>query len=256
MGAFILADFVFTPASESVDVSSGVPAAVSPMLDWNTLVAEPLQRFVVGVLSYLPDLLTAFCILLTGWVIGRVLQFIVSLFLSRINFDKFAAKVGIAQILDEGGDKVVPHRWFGALVFWVTILVSVIMSLDQLRLRPASVELDHFLRFFFAVLTGLVITAFGMVLSFICARVVRAIALNIKARQPDLYASLAQGIVLVFTLSAALMQIGLPSQIIIGGVALVAVTLCVTFVISFGMGGVGWAGKVLEKTLKEQKKAE
>jgi hypothetical protein len=34
-------------------------------------------------------------------------------------------------------------------------------------------------------------------------------------------------------------------------VAIAFVTLCITFVLAFGMGGVGWAAKVLDKTLKD-----
>jgi hypothetical protein len=256
MGVFMLADFVLSPTPEVLSVPSASPAMVAQDLDWDALVVEPLQRFFLGVLSYLPDILTALCILLTGWIIGRILQFVVTTFLRQINFDKFAAKIGVAKVLEEGGEKVVPHRWFGALTFWVVIFISFIISLDQLRMRPASAELDHFLRFVFTVLTGLVITVFGMILSFVCARVVRACALNINARQPDLYASLAQGIVLAFTLLAALMQIGLSSVVILVGVGAITVTLCITFIIAFGFGGVTWAGKVLDKTLKENKKSE
>jgi len=124
------------------------------------------------------------------------------------------------------------------------------MALDQLRLNMASSQLDHFLFFFVTVFTALLTFVFGMFLSFIFSRLVKTFGDNLKMPQVELWANMTRWTIMGFTLIICLGQIGMPPQILLMAVAIAFVTLCITFVLAFGMGGVGWAGKVLDKTLK------
>lgn len=252
MPVMLLLEFFSPTMSQSTGYSSD-SMSTAQMPTVNQLVVEPLTTFFLAIMSYVPYVLTAVCILASGWVVGRVLQLVVSSFLGSIGFDKFASKAGIEKLLNEGGGKIVPHRWFGQLTFWVAIFVSIISCLDQLRLRLASTELATFLHFVLTVSTGLVIFLIGIFLSIIFSKIVRSVAASMNVTRPDLYAVLAKWSVLAFTFLFCLMQIGMTSQIVLVAVGLVAATFCATFVMAFGVGGAGWAAKVLEKTLKEQK---
>ncbi|MDD5019644.1 MAG: hypothetical protein PHH75_04825 [Candidatus Omnitrophica bacterium] len=218
---------------------------------WNgqKLVVEPLMKFLTDVAAFIPDVLLAVCILITGWVVGRILQLIVAGFLRVIGFDAFARKTGMTELWG-GSEKVVAHRWFGLLTFWVVMFSSFVLSLDQLRLRIASSELDRLFRFAFMTITILVIFALGMFLSIICSKLIRAFAQQIKAEKPDTYAALAKGIILVFTILACLLQIGVPEGIIFGAIGIAFATLCLSFILAFGLGGRVWAGRMLEKLLR------
>jgi hypothetical protein len=223
------------------------------VLSWSQLVVEPLNKFFMDMACYIPDLLIAICILLTGWVVGRILQLIVSFFLRSVGFDGFAKKIGIIDLLKDSECKCEPHKWFGLLVFWVSIFVAVAVSLNRLRLSVVSNQLSSFMQFVLQLFIAAVILIAGMFFSVIVAKIIRAVAEDIKVSKPDLCAKLARYIVLVFAALAALVELGMPSQIIFSAVAIVFVTLCITFVIAFGVGGIGWASKVLDKTVKDKK---
>ena len=238
---------LFLPA---VSYSSDRPMVTPETCNWNQLVVEPLRNFFLGLMGFIPDLLTALCIFLVGWVVGRILQLIVTYFLRYIGFDGFAQKTGIVRLLEEREEKIAPHRWFGLLIFWIVIFISFILSLDQLRLKVASIELDHFLHFVFVISTALIIFVFGMFLSIIFSKIIQTMAQHMKMQQSGLYADLTRWTILIFTFFACLVQIGLPPEMILMVIGVIFITICIAFILAFGFGGRVWAGKILDKILK------
>ncbi len=227
-------------------MASDQSGACLPIWDWQKLVVDPLKKFLVDVMAFIPDVLVALCLLVTGWVVGRVLQLIVMAFLRAIGFDAFAEKTGMTGLWG-GSEKIAPHRWVGLLVFWTAMFVSFVLCLDQLRLRIASSELNQLFHFALMVITVLFIFGVGMFLSLVCSKMVRVFAQQLKIEKPEVYAAWARGIILTFTLLACLMHIGVPETIIFGVAGTGFLTLCLAFILAFGLGGRAWAGKMLDR---------
>lgn len=222
------------------------------VFNWNQLVVEPLNTFFMNLAGFVPDVVKAVCILVVGWLVGRVFQLIVSFFLRSIGFDGFAKKIGITALLEEGTGPCLPSKWFGMLTFWVVVFISIMHSFDTLRLRIASSQLGQVMHFTVQLCSVFAILIIGLFLSFIASRIIRAIAENLKMSKPQWCANLTRYIVLIFTMFVCLMELGLPAQIVFAVVGVIFVTLCITFILAFGIGGVSWAGKVLDKTIKDK----
>jgi hypothetical protein len=90
-----------------------------------------------------------------------------------------------------------------------------------------------------------------MFISFVASFIAKAFAQNIGLEKPVFFAALLKWSVLIFTFVACLIYLGLPPEVILIGVGIAYVTLCITFVIAFGVGGAAWAGKILGKLTKE-----
>jgi hypothetical protein len=242
---------LFATAANQTDYSPSYSSGQSgSAIDWQTLVVDPVREFFIGILAYLPSLLTALCILLAGWLLGRLTQLIVSVFLKHIGFDKMADKSGIARLLSEGS--AAPHRQAGRMTFWIVIVVTLIACLEKLHLQTVSSGFSAFFGFIFTVLTGIVIFIAGILLSQLAYKTVRILAQTLNTGRPELYAGTAKWSILIFTVLFCLMKAGLMSQVVMLILGMGAVTLCITFILAFGIGGTRWAGKVLDKTLKEK----
>lgn len=243
---------LFATSADRSDYSSYSSGGTAATIDWQTLVVDPVRDFFLGVVSYLPSLLTALCVLVTGWLIGRILQLVISALLHHIGFNRFAENAGITKLLNETGGNVSPSRWAGRLIFWIVIIMTLITCLNQLRLQTASSELGALFRFIFTILTGLVIFVAGMSLSLLAAKVVHSMAQHLRIGHPDRYAATAKWSVLIFTISFCLMKAGVMSQFVLIVLSMIFLTLCITFILAFGIGGTKWAARVLDKTLKEK----
>ena len=229
-------------------------------LDLNVLIVEPLRDMIIEILRFIPNLIEAVVIVFIGWIVAKIAQAMITKFLKTVNFDGFAATIGLSSFFEKssGKDKdsaaVPPHKWFGSLVFWISIAVSFIMALRELRLSVASIRMDSFFNFLLTIFTAVVIFVLGLFMSFVVAKVVKQVAKNTNVDNPDLWALMSRIAILAFTSIVCLLEIGLPVQIMLTAVACVFISCCVVFVISFGVGGIQWAGKVLDKTLENKKK--
>jgi len=223
----------------------------SEPMTFDTLVMRPLDQIATDILQFLPNFIRAVFILLVGWLIARVLQWIVSLVLKSIGFNKFADHIGITTLIQQDGGKTEPNRWFGRLTFWLIMVFSMVTGLGQLNLYIASRWLNDFSFFVITILTTLVIFVFGVFLSILSSKVVLTVTQKFNAEQGALYAAITRWAVLMFTFLISLRQFGLPAEVILSILGVAYVTLCITFVIAFGGGGVGWAARVLDKTLKK-----
>lgn len=238
----------FQPTYETPQAAS-YPTTFSQTgeLDFHSLVIQPIEAMLAQLVGFIPNLLAALYILIFGWIIAHLIKIVTSRFLTAIRFDKIAEKIGLSELLDEGEQKITASRWFGVLAFWLTILVSFVIALDYLRLEIASQRLDQVIYLIGSSLAAILVLTLGMFLSELIARLVRTTAKNLHVPRPEIHANIIRWVVLIFTLMVTLAQFQIPGDFVLVALGVVFATLCLTFILAFGIGGCQWAAKVLDK---------
>ena len=72
------------------------------VLDWETLIAEPVRSMLSKIMGFLPTLLGALIILVVGWIIAKLLRQLIDKLLQIVRFDTLADKTGISDVLKKG----------------------------------------------------------------------------------------------------------------------------------------------------------
>ena len=107
------------------------------VLEWNSLIAEPVSEMLTKIAGYLPTLIGALLILTVGWVVAKTLRRIVSRALKVIHFDRLADKAGISEILSKGGLKTSAIDVLSGLVYWLAIIMVLVVVVNALGLPQA-----------------------------------------------------------------------------------------------------------------------
>jgi len=189
-------------------------------------------------------------VLIIGWVVAHIMQFIVRKVLKLIRFDKIAEKTGIVVILKDADVSMRPSIWFSKFVYWVIMVSAILTALDELRLGVPAFQIDQIAVLVFTIFGVLIVFIIGLVMSIIVSRITQTTAENLKVEKPQAYSRTMKWSVLIFTILLILRQLAVPIEFVLIAVSAVFVTLCLTFIIAFGTGGSGWAGKVLDKFFK------
>lgn len=219
-------------------------------IDWASLLLEPIKHNGEILVGYLPGLINAFYTLALGFFGGFITMLILRRFFKFIGFDKIAEKSGIAASLVENNVTTKPAEWICRLFFWMIMIAAMIRAFSELQLGDLAQGLDLFSGFVFQSLGLLVIFMIGIFLSTVLSKIIHTTSASLKVKSPQVYSGVMKGTILVFTILLILRQIAIPVNlvfIIVGGIF---VTLCITFVLAFGLGGTGWAGKTLERLSK------
>ena len=134
------------------------------MLDWETIIAEPIQEMLTKITSFLPTLLGALIILIVGWIIAKIIRNLVNRLLEVIRFNVIADKAGVSNVLTKGGVRLTPKQMLSGLAYWLVMIMVLVMVVNALGLTVASQLLEGLLAYIPKVIAALFVLVLGMFL--------------------------------------------------------------------------------------------
>lgn len=237
-----------TGSGYDYDVGSRMPTEIE--INWGTQVVEPLKALVVKVISFIPVLIEAVMVLVIGWLISKIVSVVIKKFLIAIQFDKIADNTGISEVIEQNKIGMPVSVWVSKLFYWFGIITSWIVAFNTLKLRLPAFVLGDIGDFLSMIFMGMFILLLGLFLSIVISSFVETTARRLKIANPGLHAGIVRWAMILFTFVAALSHFGFPAQFLVAALSVVGITLCVTFAIAFGIGGIAWTPKVLDKLSK------
>jgi hypothetical protein len=222
------------------------------VIEWNTLIIEPVTRMLTKILAYLPVLLGALVILIIGWIIAKAIKRIVDWLLKLIRFDALADKAGISEILKKGDLKISAREVVSSIVYWLIMIMILVMTVEALGLPRASDVLAGLFAYVPNVIAALLVLVVAMFLASFVSGIVRTAAGNANLPKPEILAGISRWAILIFAVTIALEQLGIAPllvattfNIILGGIVL-------ALALAFGLGGKDTAAKYLEELKKKR----
>ncbi len=204
--------------------------------------------------SYVPSLVAAFIFILFGLFIARVVSSVLEKFLRRIKLDDYTSSVGINELLIRFGFGKSFSRMLSFVVYWALLLVFFVTAADILSLTAISDILRRFVIEFLPKMTAAIFIAFGglMLARFLGDVVMNsAIANNLKGGRS--LSRIVNFVIIVFTVIAAIEQLGIKMKMIIGGLNILLASLGLAFAIAVGLGAKDIAHDILKGLLTETK---
>src|SRR5215210_5298570 len=202
---------------------------------------QPLQEALAVFLSYIPQIIGAIIILIVGYIIGKVLQALVTRILEGVGFEDWMERGGVKQFFDRAGTSETPSSILGRLVFWFIFIIAITMAANALGIQQISSFLNQLIAYIPSIFVAVLILFLATLLANFVSGIVRG------ATGSEMLASIAQYAIIVYAVFAALTQLGIAVQltantflILLGAVALAAA-------LAFGMGGREVAQDILQK---------
>jgi hypothetical protein len=199
------------------------------------------------ILSFLPNLIGAFVIILIGLLVAWVLKWVVVQVLNAIRLQVLSDKVKFTDVLSKMGVKQTVSELLGNLVKWVVVIVFLLPALEVLGLTEISDVLSQILGYLPKVVIAGFLVFVGIVIADIVAHVIKATAITIGTTTAQILASVARYSILVFVALAALTQLGVATNLLLtlftGFVGMIAIAGG----IAFGLGGKDAAADLIRK---------
>lgn len=218
-------------------------------MDWNAILVQPIQSLLTQVMGFLPSFLGALLILLVGWVIAKTIEGVVGNVLKAIQLDKLADRIQLSDVLTKGGIKHKLSELIGAIIYWLVILAVVIAALNALQLTIAAQLLEQVVVFLPNVVASIFILVVGILSAAFVSTTVRTAAGNAGVSQAQVLGEAVQAVVIIFSVVAALKQLGI--QFV--GEAFLIILAAVSFgtALAFGLGckeiAGRWVGDLVEQ---------
>jgi small-conductance mechanosensitive channel len=189
-----------------------------------------------GLVAWLPRLLGALLLLVLGWIIARIVQFLLDNLLRRLKVDSLARRAGITRFLADAGMEASTSTMIARLVYWLVLLVFVLASAESLGLAGVADTLDSLVSYLPSVLAAALILLLGGVIARIAGDTVGALS-----SQAGVSAGLVLGqgvryIIIAFAVILALDQLGIETALLTIAAAAIIVSIALALALAFGIG--------------------
>lgn len=204
--------------------------------------------------AYIPNMLAAFVFILFGLFIARLLSSLLEKFMRRIKLDSYTSRVGINEILTRFGFGKSPSQVIAFSVYWALLLVFFVTSANILNLTVISDILEKFIVGFIPRMVAAIFIGFGGLLfaRFLSDVVLSAASAN-NLRGGSSLSKIVHFVVVVFTLIAAIEQLGIEMKMIRGAVDILFASLGLAFALAVGLGAKDIAHDILSGLFTENK---
>ncbi len=209
--------------------------------------AASFERFRVAlgqILAILPGLILAFVILMAGFLVARTLERLVDGLLERAQFDREAAKWGVAEAAERSGAGR-PAQIVGKLLFWFVMLAVILLASSALGVENIGDLFANLVGYIPSVFAAIIV----MVLGIILGEFVRALILASGGGMEGmpLLARTAKSIVVLISVFMALQQVGVAADIVTTAFTLILGAAALAVALAFGIGNTALAGEIVRR---------
>jgi hypothetical protein len=206
--------------------------------------------------GFLPNLIAMFVILILGFAIALILRWLVARGLKRSRFDDLARRLGLEAGLSKANIHRAPAMLATDLAYGLLLLITLLLALTALNIETATNVVTTIFAAVPKLIIAVIVFFVGYLLSQFFARSVLIAAVNAQWRAARLVSHFIQALILLFTLSVSLEQIGLGRSTIVAAFSIVFGGVVLGLALAFGLGGRDLAREFLESRLKRNSRGK
>ena len=211
------------------------------------VVIEPLRAFLVQVGAYLPRLAVAVVVLIVGWLIAKAIRFAAVKALRALNFHVLTERAGIDGFLQQGGTERDTTDVFGAVIYWVVVLVALVVAFNGLGLTHVTELLTRVLLFLPKLLVGLLVLIFGAYFGRFVGNAVQTYLRGAGIGDAELLGRIAQYVIVVFVVLIAVDHLDIGGDLVQHTFLILLGGAVLALALAFGLGGRDWAAAMLAR---------
>ena len=223
------------------------------MMEFLSLILEPLQEVFLKFKAFLPNLLAMLVILIMGILLARILRAILVRFLKAINFDSWSDRMGVTTLLRKGDLWAKPSLALGAIAFWILTIVVLMAGMSALKISAIDQLVAQFFTYLPRAFSAVLILIVGYVLAGFISRAVLIAAVNSGYHYAKLLAEAIRLLLTVLILAMVLEQLEVAPGIVLAAFSIIFGGIVAALAISFGVGGIDAATRMIERETVEKR---
>lgn len=199
---------------------------------WTNLWEETLGT----IFMWLPNLLGALVLLLVGWLVARLVQFVIGGLLRRLRLDTLTERVGISRLLSNAGLDPSVVNLLARLTYWLILFIFVLAAAESMGLIGISEMLNRLVGYLPNVLAAALILLFGSLIAQVIGEALGKMSTQAGVAAGSALGQVVRYTLLVFTIILALGQLGIQTDLLTIAASALVVATTLALALAFGFG--------------------
>lgn len=216
------------------------------------MVLDTVRGFLSEVGAFLPKLIGAVVILIIGWLLAKLIAYLVMRGLRLVRFNSLTESAGVDGFLKQGGIKKSTIDIIGILTYWFVILITLLTTFNVLGLGVVAELFNRIALFVPNVIVAVLILAIGLYFARLMGETVVTYCRNVGISDADLMGRLTRYAIMAFVIIIALGQIRIGEALLSTAFLILFGAICLALALAFGLGGQKWAAGALERFMQNR----
>jgi small-conductance mechanosensitive channel len=209
------------------------------------VVIDALTKIVTDIINFIPNLVNGLIILVVGYLIARLVRWVLATVLRRLKFDPLIERTGITGSLRGLGVKTPISEILAQTIFALLLLSFLITSTRLMGLEAVARLLEQLLSFLPNLIAALIIFMLGGVAAQFVGNLVASVGaaggLNYAAR----VGRIVQYLISLFVVVLALGQLGVDTAILVTAITITIAAFGLALGLALGLGARGVVYNIL-----------
>lgn len=182
--------------------------------NWIDIITAALTEMLNQIAAFLPNLIGALLVLLTGWLLAWLGQRIVRRALVRLGFNRLIERAGVTGALDSAGVATSASHLAGRAIYWLLLLTFLMVAVESLGLTGAATALRALVAYLPRVMGAAIVLVGGALLGQFLGKGTQALAAGSGVEFHAALGRAVQYIVLAMAAILAVDQLGLNTTLL------------------------------------------
>jgi small-conductance mechanosensitive channel len=209
------------------------------------VVIDALTKIVTDIVNFIPNLVNGLIILLVGYLLARLVRWIVSNVLRRLKFDPLIERTGITGSLRGLGVKMPLSEIFAQTIFTLLLLSFLITSTRLMGLGAVALLLENLLNFLPNIIAAVIIFLLGGVVAQFVGNLVTTLGVAGGVTYAARLGRIIQYMISLFVVVLALGQLGIDTAILVTAITIVIAAFGLALGLALGLGARGVVNNIL-----------
>jgi hypothetical protein len=226
------------------------------MNEFFRIILESLQEVFFKFKEFTPNIIAALTIIIIGILFARVIYLILLRILKALKFDSWSDRMGLTSVLRKSDLWKKPSETSARITYWLFLIVFIMAGLSALRLEAIDNLVAQFFLYLPRAFSAVLILVFGYIVAAFISRAVLIMAINSGYYYAKLLADAIKLLLTVLILAMALEQFRIAPGIVIAAFSITFGGIVLALAISFGVGGIDSARKMIEREEDNKEKKD
>ncbi len=195
--------------------------------------------------SFIPNLIGALVVVIIGFVVARLLNALLSKLLAKLGLDRLVQGSGLNKQLARVGIKIPLSALIGRIVYWFILLIFLVSALESLGLERVSATLDVLALYVPKMFAAAIVLLAGILLAQLLNTLVAGAAEGVGLEYAAALGRLAQGLVIIISISVAIAQLEIRAELLNYVVVIVLLTAGLAVALAVGLGCRDLVGQII-----------
>ena len=208
-------------------------------MEFTQVLVDAMASVWTPIAAFIPRLFGAMVVVLLGFVVAKFLDTLLSKLLGKIGLDRLMAGTGLTKLLSRAGIQVPVSTLIGKIVYWFVLLIFLVTAAESLGLERVSATLDVLALYLPKVFGAALVLLAGVLLAQLVSGLVRG------AAEGGGLGRVAQGLVIIISISVAIGQLEVKTDLLNNVIAIVLISVGLAVALALGLGSRDIASQIL-----------